>query len=345
MDIKRTPLFTRKTHKGRIVSPIVLLCEMQCAKREGCCAGGVCLGDGSTTVIKGSTDPDGTGNLPCRGFGVARQASRGPSRGGPVTLLGADCAWAGGGPAGAARHVWDLRGGGTGCFRWRRRRNLNQGGLDLAEAARTLEEQQGLVGGAVVGTGQGNDDGYGTDPVVTRGRRESPGPPDLRGAGAPSRPRDRPERCATDSDVRKEGTAMKTIIGSALVLCAVVCLSAAATAQTPVGALAIDERQGDQYGWAVDYETTSAARTRALSECGSGCSVVLTFERCAAYAAGPGRGQCRVRVGGVVRLGGRGASAGPGRVRLPGFGVHGSSVGLQRPRGGGRFGPRPGGTP
>ena len=78
---------------------------------------------------------------------------------------------------------------------------------------------------------------------------------------------------------------MKTIAGSALVLCATVCLAASAAAQTPVGALAIDERQGDQYGWAVDYETAGAARQRALSECGSGCSVVLTFERCAAYAA------------------------------------------------------------
>ena len=76
---------------------------------------------------------------------------------------------------------------------------------------------------------------------------------------------------------------MKTIAGS--MLCAVVCLSAPAAAQTPVGALAIDERQGDQYGWAVDYETATAAGTRALSECGSGCSVVLTFGRCAAYAA------------------------------------------------------------
>ena len=83
---------------------------------------------------------------------------------------------------------------------------------------------------------------------------------------------------------------MKTITRSALVLCAAVCLSAAATAQTPVGALAIDERQGDQYGWAVDYETTSAARTRALSECGSGCSVVLRFERCAAYAVAQAAG-------------------------------------------------------
>ena len=78
---------------------------------------------------------------------------------------------------------------------------------------------------------------------------------------------------------------MKTITGSALVLGAVVCLLVPAAAQTPVGALAIDERQGDEYGWAVDYETAAAAGTRALSECGSGCSVVLTFGRCAAYAA------------------------------------------------------------
>ena len=57
---------------------------------------------------------------------------------------------------------------------------------------------------------------------------------------------------------------MKTIAGSALVLGATVWMAASAVAQTPVGALAIDERPGDQYGWG---------------------SVVLTFERCAAYAA------------------------------------------------------------
>ena len=62
-------------------------------------------------------------------------------------------------------------------------------------------------------------------------------------------------------------------------------VAAAAGAQTPVGALAIDERRGDQYGWAVDYETPAAARAAALRECGAGCSVVLTFARCGAYAA------------------------------------------------------------
>ena len=85
---------------------------------------------------------------------------------------------------------------------------------------------------------------------------------------------------------------MKT--GSVLVLGAVVCLSGSVAAQTPMGALAIDERQGDQYGWAVDYETAVAAGTRALSECGSGCSVVLTFGRCAAYATDQDAGSTAV---------------------------------------------------
>ena len=75
------------------------------------------------------------------------------------------------------------------------------------------------------------------------------------------------------------------IMGCLLVLCAFLCGAAMVAAQTPVGTLAIDERQGDRYGWAVDYETAGAARSAALAECGPGCSVVLTFERCAAYAA------------------------------------------------------------
>ena len=62
-------------------------------------------------------------------------------------------------------------------------------------------------------------------------------------------------------------------------------VAVSAGAQPLVGALAIDERQGDQYGWAVDYKMAIVARRAALRECGPGCSVVLTFERCAAYAA------------------------------------------------------------
>ena len=78
---------------------------------------------------------------------------------------------------------------------------------------------------------------------------------------------------------------MQTVPVSALVLFTLVYTMSSAAAQTPVGALAVDERQGDQYGWAVDYETAPAAQARALSECGGGCRVVLTFARCAAYAA------------------------------------------------------------
>ena len=77
---------------------------------------------------------------------------------------------------------------------------------------------------------------------------------------------------------------MKTLQVAGLVVA--VMLSAAVWAGgQPVGALALDERRGDQWGWAVDYETAGAAQQRALSECGEGCSVVLTFARCAAYAA------------------------------------------------------------
>lgn len=71
----------------------------------------------------------------------------------------------------------------------------------------------------------------------------------------------------------------------ALVLGVFPYVASLAAAQPLAGALAIDERQGDQYGWAVDYETVGAAQARALSECGGGCRVVLTFNRCAAYAA------------------------------------------------------------
>ena len=78
---------------------------------------------------------------------------------------------------------------------------------------------------------------------------------------------------------------MKALIWSWFVVSVSLGTVLSAAAQTPVGALAIDERQGDQYGWAVDYETATAARAAALRECGAGCSVVLTFARCGAYAA------------------------------------------------------------
>ena len=78
---------------------------------------------------------------------------------------------------------------------------------------------------------------------------------------------------------------MQASLWLGLVVFASLCTAMPAAAQAPVGALAIDELQGDQWGWAVDYETAAAAQARALGECGPGCSVVLTFGRCAAYAA------------------------------------------------------------
>ena len=78
---------------------------------------------------------------------------------------------------------------------------------------------------------------------------------------------------------------MQALVGPSLVLCASVCTAAVAVAQTPVGTLPIDERRGDQCGWAVDFETDAAAREMALQECGSGCSVVLKFGRWAVFAA------------------------------------------------------------
>ena len=78
---------------------------------------------------------------------------------------------------------------------------------------------------------------------------------------------------------------MKAVVGPSLLLCVLLGIPVESEAQTPVGALAIDERQGDQWGWSVDYETAAAAQERALGECGPGCAVVLTFGRCAAYAA------------------------------------------------------------
>ena len=78
---------------------------------------------------------------------------------------------------------------------------------------------------------------------------------------------------------------MKACVWSCLVVGVFLYAAAVTRAQAPVGALAIDERQGSRYGWAVDYETPAAARAAALDECGPGCSVALTFNRCGAYAA------------------------------------------------------------
>lgn len=52
------------------------------------------------------------------------------------------------------------------------------------------------------------------------------------------------------------------------------------------GALAIDENQGNRYGFSYGFSQMSDAANRALNECGGNCQIVQTFSGgCAAYAA------------------------------------------------------------
>ena len=58
-----------------------------------------------------------------------------------------------------------------------------------------------------------------------------------------------------------------------------------------VGALAVDQGQGDQWGWAANHRTQAEADERALRECGQGCAIVLRFnDTCVAFAADQARG-------------------------------------------------------
>ena len=56
---------------------------------------------------------------------------------------------------------------------------------------------------------------------------------------------------------------MKPVTRS-VAFCALSCTASLAGAPTPEGGLATDEDQGDQYGWAVDYETAGTAGQRTL---------------------------------------------------------------------------------
>lgn len=57
------------------------------------------------------------------------------------------------------------------------------------------------------------------------------------------------------------------------------------------GAIAIDSAKGSRWGVAYDHPNMASAERRALSECGSGCKVVLRFPKgCGAYAIDRARG-------------------------------------------------------
>jgi len=63
------------------------------------------------------------------------------------------------------------------------------------------------------------------------------------------------------------------------VLAVLVCVPVTAYA---AGALAIN---GEHYGWAVGYPNEQEAQAAALSQCGSNCSVIMSFSgSCGAFA-------------------------------------------------------------
>lgn len=71
----------------------------------------------------------------------------------------------------------------------------------------------------------------------------------------------------------------------------VLALSVSSTQAMAAGALAIDSNQGNQWGWSYGQASISQAEQRALSECGGGCQVVLTYSSgCGAYAADQSNG-------------------------------------------------------
>ena len=105
---------------------------------------------------------------------------------------------------------------------------------------------------------------------------------------------------------------MRTSLWSLLVVWVAVCTAMPTGAQTPVGALALEERQGDQWGWAVDYETAAAAQGRALRGVRPGMLGRADVRPVRGLRGRPGRRQHGGGLGRIVRLGGRGAAGGAG---------------------------------
>ena len=258
------------------------------------------------------TDLDGTGNPPCRGLG-GRSAGINRDR----------VAWPMPGDASRRR----LRVG-----RWRPDRR------GTSRIRISGEEVRVLWSAPAMGTG--------TDPAVTRGRHESPGRPDLRGTGAPSRPRDRPERCADrfgraqrgDGDEHHYRLGARSLRGRVPV--------GGGPGADPGGSVG-DRRAPGRPVWldgglrdgGVGPGGGAAGMRRGVL---GGSDVRPVRGVC----GGPGCGQHGGWVGGVVLVVGRGPTGGGWGVQFAGrgFGLHRPGVGVQRPGGGGRAGPRPGGT-
>ena len=67
-----------------------------------------------------------------------------------------------------------------------------------------------------------------------------------------------------------------------------------ATARADAARQVVDTAWNAAAGGCALKETPVAARAAALSECGAGCSVMLTFNRCGAYAADQDAGSTAV---------------------------------------------------
>ena len=138
---------------------------------------------------------------------------------------------------------------------------------------------------------------------------------------------------------------MQTIAGSTLALWALVCASSVAAAQTPIGALAIDEQQGDPVwlgGGLRDGGRRSGERVGGVRHGLLGGADVPTLR---GLRGGSGRGQHGSGLGGIVWLVGRGSTGGALGMQLAWrHGLPRSGVGLQRAGGRGGSGPRPGGA-
>lgn len=85
---------------------------------------------------------------------------------------------------------------------------------------------------------------------------------------------------------------MKKYLHTLLSFATFALLSTTVLAQNDYGSLAIDARNGDLYGWAINYSSYAEADRRALSECeenGGDCQVVLNFKGgCGVYVVEPG---------------------------------------------------------
>ena len=103
-----------------------------------------------------------------------------------------------------------------------------------------------------------------------------------------------PTKTAAPAEARRQ--AGRLMRRSRMQTCVIAAFGAALALVSPslsvaAGALAIDENQGDQWGWAVGYSTQAGADRKAMEECGHGCRIVKRFSNsCAAYAADQSRG-------------------------------------------------------